>query len=103
MRVVALHQSSSTPFTLAGLVKDAGGIALPGAVVYATSRRSATSDANGRYAIDGLDRAVITYLIRIERAGYKFVPDRVVLHPPINGNAGLDFTAEPRKRRHTGL
>ena len=97
-RPPASSNTNTKPFVLDGVVRDDDGRGIPGAVVYATSRNSATTDNTGHYGIEGLDRSVATYYIHVEKAGYKFVPDRSSLHPPATGNAHANFKAEPKKK-----
>ncbi|MGJ5817258.1 carboxypeptidase-like regulatory domain-containing protein [Paludibaculum fermentans] len=90
---------SSEPLIIEGVVRDFRGQGLPGAVVMATSRNTATTGKDGSYRITGLDRAQPTYLMHVQKPGYLFVPDRVSVHPPSRGILTANFTATDPKAK----
>jgi len=78
---------------LSGIVRDAQGNPLPGVVVSAGSSGSTTSDANGVYALIGLDAG--TYTLTPAKAGYTFTPPRRTVNVP-SDEALFVFTGVPQ-------
>jgi len=86
-------------FTLQGRVTDATGHAVKDAVVKATSRNTATTDATGSYAIVELPKSVLTYNVSVSKPGLRFSPDRAQVHPPSGTTATLNFQAKDPKTK----
>jgi outer membrane receptor for ferrienterochelin and colicins len=66
------------PCVLQGVIRDAGGYAVPGAIVTVTpGGRTSTTDADGRYCLAGVPPGLVT--IGATRAGFQPVRDQVTI------------------------
>ncbi len=89
-------QRDTSPFSISGFVRDSEGRGLSGAQVNATSRNSSVTDSAGQYSIEGLDRSVRSYSVKVSKAGYTFNPGGANVTPPAKGNVqNLNFRAAP--------
>lgn len=74
--VTLIAPAAGQTFSISGTVSDAAGASIPGATVALTSaaaagRRTATTDATGRYSFSGV--AAGSYQLAFERAGFETV------------------------------
>ncbi len=89
-------QRDTSPFSISGIVRDSEGRALSGVKVSATSRNGSTTDSTGQYSIEGLDRSVRSYSVKVSKTGYTFIPGGANVTPPAKGDVrNLNFRSEP--------
>ncbi len=86
-------RGGQTASFLSGIVRDAQGNPLPGVIVSAGSSGSTTADANGVYALIGLDAG--TYTLTPAKPGYTFTPPRRTVNVP-SDEALFVFTGVPQ-------
>jgi murein DD-endopeptidase MepM/ murein hydrolase activator NlpD len=65
---------------ISGVVRDQDGFGIPGAIISAGASGSTTSDANGVFALIGLDEGI--YTLTPLKAGYSFSPARRTVTVP---------------------
>ncbi|HEY86148.1 MAG TPA: peptidoglycan DD-metalloendopeptidase family protein [Chloroflexi bacterium] len=78
---------------ISGIIRDQQGKPVPGAVVSAGGRGSASTDANGVYVLIGLDPGI--YTLSPVKAGYTFSPARRTVNVPTD-QALLVFVGVPQ-------